>query len=124
MWFFSAGGLFMGSVLADPAAWGVTAVAGTYTALAHPAIRDPAFPSAAVTAGLSHIPLLLVMPEHDFEPIRTASLELLGRCATADRAINVIKVPGAHHGFETVDDTDEARDAIRRSIAWWARILR
>jgi dienelactone hydrolase len=124
MWFFSAGGLFMGSVLADPAAWGVAAVAGTYAALAHPAVRDPALPGAAVTAGLSHIPLLLVLPEHDFEWIVTASAELLGRCATGHRAVSVIKVPGGHHGFETVDDTDEARDAIRRSIAWWARVLR
>jgi acetyl esterase/lipase len=45
-------------------------------------------------------------------------------CATEDRAVDVIEVPGAHHAFETVDDTDEARDAVRRSIAWWAQALR
>ena len=27
---------------------------------------------------------------------------------------------GAHHGFETVDDTDESRAAVRASIDWWA----
>ena len=32
-------------------------------------------------------------------------------------------VPGAHHGFETVDDTDAARQAIRGSVAWFATHL-
>lgn len=124
MWFFSAGGLFMGSVLADPPAWGVAAVSGTYAAVAHPDVNDPALPRATVTAELSDIPLLLVMPEYDFEWIVTASMELLERCAAEHRTVDVIEVPGGHHGFETVDDTDEARDAVRRSIAWWARALR
>jgi hypothetical protein len=35
----------------------------------------------------------------------------------------VIDVPGGHHGFETVDDTDAARAAIRDSLAWWAAHL-
>jgi dipeptidyl aminopeptidase/acylaminoacyl peptidase len=124
IWYFSAGGLFMGSVLADPAAWGVAAVAGTYAAPAASGLDDPALPPATVTAGLSDIPLLLVRPENDSEWIVTASTELLERCASEHRAVDVIEVPGGHHGFETVDDTDEARDAIRRSVAWWAHALR
>ena len=124
MWFFSAGGIFMGSVLADPPAWGVAAVAGTYAAPAAPGVDDPGLPPAAITAELSDIPLLLVMPEKDFEGIVAASTEMLERCATEGRTVGVIEVPGGHHGFETVDDTDEARDAIRRSIAWWGQALR
>lgn len=57
---------------------------------------------------------------HDFEWIVTATAELLERGATEHRAVDVIKVPGGHPGFETVDGTDKARDAARRSIAWWA----
>jgi len=124
MWFFSAGGLFMGSVLADPAAWGVAAVAGTYAAVAHPDVHDPALPAATITAQLSNIPLLLVLPEHDFDWIVTASTQLLERCAAGRRTVEVIEVSGGHHGFETVDDTDLARDAVRRSIAWWTQALR
>jgi dienelactone hydrolase len=124
MWFFSAGGLFMGSVLADPPAWGVAAVAGTYAAIGHPDIDDPALPPATVPAEQSNIPLLLVLPEYDFEWIVAASTEVLERCATKHRTVDVIEVPGGHHAFETVDDTDDARDAVRRSIAWWARALR
>ena len=124
MWFFSAGGLFMGSVLADPPAWGVTAVAGTYAAPAHPDVHAPDLLRATLTAELSDIPLLLVTPENDLEWIVTASTELLARCASEHREVDVIEVPGGHHGFETVDDTDEARDAVRRSIAWWVQALR
>jgi dipeptidyl aminopeptidase/acylaminoacyl peptidase len=124
MWFFSNGGLFMGSVLADPPRWGVAAVSGTYAAVAHPDVRDPALPKATVTAELSDIPLLLVRPEHDYEWIVTASTELLERCATKGRTVDVIEVPGGHHAFDTVDDSDEARDAVHRSIAWWANALR
>lgn len=123
MWFFSAGGLFMGSVLADPAGWGVAAVAGTYAVVAHPAVNDPALPGATVTAPLTGIPLLLVRPENDFDWCTRPATELLERCASEDRAVDVIEIPGAHHGFETVDHTDAARDAIRRSISWWTQAL-
>jgi dienelactone hydrolase len=124
MWFFSNGGLFMGSVLADPPTWGVAAVSGSYAAVAHPDVNYPALPKATVTAELSDIPLLLVLPEHDYEWIVTASTELLEHCATEHRAVDVIEVPGGHHAFDTVDDNDEARDAVRSSIAWWAKALR
>ena len=77
----------------------------------HPDVDDPALLRATITAELSDIPLLLVMPELDFEWIVTVGTELLERCATEDRAVDVIEVPGAHHAFETVDDTDDARSA-------------
>jgi dienelactone hydrolase len=117
-------------VLSDPHASGggggsdVAAVAGTYAAIAHPDVDDPALPRATVTAELSDIPLLLVKPEYDFDWIVAASTELLERCATEQGTVDVIEVPGGHHGFETVDRTDEARDVVRRSIAWWAQALR
>lgn len=123
MWFFSAGGLFMGSVLADPAEWAVAAVADTYAVPDNPAANDFGLLRATVTAELSDIPLLLVMPENDFEWIATASAELLGRCEAEHRRVDVIEVRAGHHAFETVDDTDESRNAIRRSISWWAQAL-
>jgi dienelactone hydrolase len=124
IWFFSAGGLFMGSVLADPPAWHLAAAAGTYAAVADPDLDDSDWPQATTTAELSDVPLLLVRPEHDFDWITSASDELLERCDLASRDVDVFEVPGARHGFENVDDTEAARDAIRDSIAWWARALR
>lgn len=124
MWFFSAGGLFMGPVLADPSAWGVAAVAGTYAAPDDPDLEDPELLRATATAELRDVPFLLVRPENDFEWIATASTELLARCAKKGRVVDVIDVPRGHHAFETVDDTPEAREAVQRSIAWWVQALR
>ena len=81
-------------------------------------LQPQSLPSSATS------PLLLALPEYDFEWIVAASTELLERCRTEHRTVDVIEVPGGHHGFETVDDTDAVRDAVQRSIAWWAQALR
>jgi acetyl esterase/lipase len=67
---------------------------------------------------------VLVRPEHDFDWIVPDTDALVARCVASGRPVDVIDVPGAHHSFETVDDTDDARDAIRRSVAWWVSALR
>ena len=105
LWFFSAGGLLMGSFL-DPAPDGVRAVAGTYAAVDEPDLAGTDLVQATETAPISSVPLLLVRPEHDFDWIAVGTDDLLARCAAADRAVDVIDVPGVRHGFETVDDTD------------------
>ena len=122
LWFFSAGGLLMGSFL-DPAPPGVIAVGGTYSAVGHPDFEGTGLPQALDTAATSSVRLLLVRPELDFDWIVPATDQLLERCAGARRDVDVIDVPGAHHGFETVDDTEAAREGVRRSIEWWARAL-
>ena len=122
LWFFSLGGLLMGSFL-DPAPAGVRAVAGTYAAVADPDLDGTDLAQAVDTAPTSTVPLLLVRPEHDFDWIQPATDDLLARCRVADRQVDVLDVPGAHHGFETVDDTDAAREAIRDSVAWFAARL-
>ena len=118
LWFFSVGGLLMGSFL-DPAPEGVVAVGGTYTLVADPDLPATDLPQAIDTAPTSTVPMLLVRPEHDFDWIEPFTDDLLARCVAADRPVDVIDVPGAHHAFETVDDTDASRDAIRRSVAWF-----
>ena len=118
LWFFSVGGLLMGSFL-DPVPDGVRAVAGTYPLAADPDLDGTDLVQARDVAARSSGPLLLVRPEHDFDWITPATDDLLSACRVAGRPVDVIDVPGAHHAFETVDDTDEARDAIRRSVAWW-----
>lgn len=122
LWFFSAGGFLMGSFL-DPTPDGVTAVAGTYAAVGHQELADLGLVDARDAAPRSSVALLLVRPEHDFDWIAPFTDDLLERCAATGRPVEVIDVPGGHHPFETVDDTDAARDAIRRSIAWWSDAL-
>ncbi|HEX4686951.1 MAG TPA: hypothetical protein VH228_09215 [Nocardioides sp.] len=123
LWFFSAGGFLLGSFL-DPVPEGVLAVAGTYAAVGHPELAGLGLVDALDAAPRSRVPLLLVRPEHDFDWIAPFTDDLLARCRGTDRVVDVLDVPGGHHGFETVDDTEAARDAIRRSIAWWVHALR
>jgi len=122
LWFFSAGGLLMGSFL-DPVPPGVVAVAGTYAMVADPDLDDTDLAQARDVASASAVPFLLVRPELDFDWIIPDTDDLLARCAAAARPVDVIDVPGAHHAFETVDDTDEARRAVQSSVGWWTRIL-
>ena len=122
LWFFSAGGFLMGSFL-EPVPDGVAAVAGTYAAVGDEELPDLGLVDGIAAAPRSEVPLLLVRPEHDFDWIVPITDELLARCRTAGRAVDLIYVPGAHHGFENVDDTDAAREAIRSSIAWWVEQL-
>jgi dienelactone hydrolase len=122
LWFFSAGGFLMGSFL-EAVPDGVVAVAGTYAAVGHPELAELGLVDGRDAAPRSHVPLLLVRPEHDLDWIVPFTDDLLARCGDAGREVDVIDVPGAHHAFETVDDTDASRDAIRRSVAWWADTL-
>src|SRR4029079_19600111 len=122
LWFFSMGGLLMASVL-GPVPDGVVAVGGTYPYLADPDLDGTDLSQAVDVAATSAVPLLLVRPEHDFDWIVPGTDDLLARCRDAGRDVEVIDVAGAHHAFETVDDTNASRDAIRRSVAWWAQIL-
>jgi dienelactone hydrolase len=123
LWFFSAGGLLLGSFL-DPPPDGVAAVAGTYAYVGDEDLPSLGLADGVQVAARSSLPLLLVRPEHDVDEIAAVTDDLLARCAKASRPVDVLEVSGAHHGFETVDDTDAARAAIRDSVAWWvARLL-
>lgn len=122
LWFFSVGGLLMGSFL-DPPPEGVRAVAGTYTLVEDRDLAGTDLLPALETAPTSTVPLLLVRPEHDFDWIAPVTDDLLVRCAAADRPVDVMEVAGAHHTFEGVDATHESRDAIRGSVAWFAAHL-
>ena len=102
---------------------GVVAVAGTYAMVADPDLDETDLAQARYVASTCTVSLLLVRPEHDFDWIVPDTDDLLARCATAARPVDVIDVAGAHHGFETVDDTDEARNAISGSISWWSGAL-
>jgi dipeptidyl aminopeptidase/acylaminoacyl peptidase len=122
LWFFSAGGFLMGSFL-EPVPDGVIAVAGSYAAVGDAELPDLGLVDGIAAAPGSEVPLLLVRPEHDFDWIVPITDDLLARCRGAGRAVEVIEVPGAHHGFETVDDNDASREGVRGSIAWWVDAL-
>jgi hypothetical protein len=88
----------------------------TYPLLEHwPGVRSTLTTPRAVAAAV-RTPVLLVRVEHELDMLLPAQEDFVAACP----AVSVIDVPGAHHGFETTDDTPATRAAIADSVAWAA----
>ena len=118
LWFFSGGGLLSAEWLAAPPAW-LRCVAATYPLLAPlPGWPDvgPRFRPAAAVAGAGRLPVVVTRPELERPAIAATVDEFLAAAAATGAAVEVIDVPGAHHGFETIDHTEAARQAVRSAV--------
>jgi acetyl esterase/lipase len=118
LWFFSGGGLLSAGWLAAPPAW-LRCVAATYPLLA----PLPGWPDAdhrfrpvTAVAGAGRLPIVLTRPELERPAIAATADEFLVAAAASGAAVEVIDVPGAHHGFETIDHTEPARQAVRSAV--------
>ncbi|CAN5453373.1 hypothetical protein BH10ACT10_BH10ACT10_19450 [soil metagenome] len=118
LWFFSGGGVLAGPWLADPPEW-LAGVALTYPVLSHveDVASDLITPVDAVRERVD-VPLLLTRVEHERDWIAPSQTAFLDAARETGTQVDVIDVPGAQHGFETVDDTDAARVAITEGLAW------
>lgn len=117
LWFFSGGGPLAGEWLADPPAW-LAAVALTYPQVDLPPDAGLVTPLQAV--GGTRVPVLLTRVEHETPRLVPGQEALLA----AGGPVQVHDVPGARHGFETLDDTDAARTAISAGVDWVTTRLR
>lgn len=117
VWFFSAGGYFLGPLLRDHPAW-LVATAATYPYLGNDAESLPSAAPAAA-AGLP-VPLLVTTVDHEYDWCSDTQTTFLA--ATPD--VETLHVADGHHGFEFLDDTDASRAAIREAVAWVVERLR
>lgn len=119
LWFFSAGGLLAADWLAGPPSW-LRCVALTYPVLAPlPQWRAvaPRFrPVAAVAAaGAAGPPVVLTRAGREHAVFAATVEEFVAAAGATGAAVELVDVPGARHGFETLDHTGEARDAVARA---------
>jgi acetyl esterase/lipase len=116
LWFFSGGGVLAGEWLADPPAW-LRGVALTYPVVRH----FPDVPSALVTpldvADRLTVPVLVTRVEREHGWLAPSQADFL---AAAGPAVDLLDVPGAEHGFETLTDTPATRTAITDAVTWAA----
>ncbi|QMU74941.1 alpha/beta hydrolase [Streptacidiphilus sp. PB12-B1b] len=122
LWFFSGGALLSAGWLAAPPPW-LRCLAATYPLLAPLPnwgfVGDRFRPAAALrTAG--RLPVVLTRVERERPEIAATQQEFLAAAAETARdgrgpALDLVEVPGAHHGFETLDHTEEAREALRHA---------
>ncbi|MFG3344005.1 dienelactone hydrolase family protein [Streptomyces sp. NPDC048018] len=116
LWFLCAGSLLAADWLAAPPPW-LRCVALTYPLLAAPAdwrgVPERFRPVDAVGAGSPPVVLTRVGLEH---PVFQTTVDaFLVAAEKAGAEVDVVDVPHAHHGFETIDHTEETRDAVARA---------
>ncbi|MDT9683912.1 dienelactone hydrolase family protein [Streptomyces sp. TRM76323] len=117
LWFFSAGALLSAEWLAAPPPW-LRCVAATYPILVplpNWGMSGSRFRPAAAIRTAGRLPLVVTRVERERPEIAATVEEFLTAAADCGAAVEVVDVPGAHHGFETVDHTDEARGAVERA---------
>ncbi|MFE0042545.1 alpha/beta fold hydrolase [Streptomyces albireticuli] len=119
LWFFSAGGLLSANWLAGPPPW-LRCVGATYPILAplpnwgFPA-DSPFRPVDAVrSAGAPPVVLTRVGREH--KEIAVTVEEFLASAGSSGAHVDVVDIPSAHHGFETIDVNEETRAGVRAAV--------
>ncbi|GAA2265390.1 alpha/beta hydrolase [Kitasatospora cystarginea] len=118
LWFFSGGALLSADWLATPPPW-LRCVAATYAMLAPmPAwgLGESRFRPAAALRSAGRLPIVLTRVELDIPEIAASGEEFLAAAEDCGADVEVIDVPLGHHGFETLDHTDEARAAVEHAM--------
>ncbi|MFJ2216702.1 alpha/beta fold hydrolase [Streptomyces sp. NPDC101062] len=127
LWFFSGGGLLLADWLAAPPPW-LRCVAATYPVLAPLpgwGLVEPRFRPAAKVGSAGGLPIVLTRVGRERPEIAATVEEFLTAAGTAagggGARVEVIDVPLARHGFETVDHAadpeaaEQARHAVERA---------
>ncbi|GHG47197.1 alpha/beta fold hydrolase [Streptomyces griseocarneus] len=118
VWFFSGGGLLSADWLSAPPPW-LRCVAATYPILAplpNWGMGASRFRPAAALPAAGRLPFVLTRVELERPEIAATIEEFLTAAAGCEAAVEVVDVPLGHHGFETLDHTDAARDAVDRAV--------
>ncbi|MPY59539.1 alpha/beta hydrolase [Streptomyces spongiae] len=130
LWFFSGAGLLLAPWLAEPPSW-LRCAALTYPVLGPLpgwGAVDPRFlPADAVSTEVStevstvantagRLPIVLTRVGLENAEIAATVEDFLAAAKECEADIEVIDVPDAHHGFETIDHTDRTRAAVEHAM--------
>ena len=121
-WHFSAGGTIAGTMLGEKSP--ATCVVLTYAILSLGEWdQDPQLAphSALVRArerGEKFPPTLIVRAGRDQKTLNDSIDAFVAAALAKNAPVTLINYPGADHGFEILNDTDETRRVIAQSIAW------
>jgi dienelactone hydrolase len=118
LWCFSSGGLLSADWLAAPPPW-LRCVAASYPILAplpNWGLVDSRFRPADAVRTAGRLPIVLTRVELERAEIAVTVEEFLAAAEQCDADVEVIDVPLGHHGFETIDHTEQARHALERAV--------
>jgi hypothetical protein len=77
---------------------------------------DSRFRPAAALREVGQLPIVLSRVELERPEIAVTVPEFLSAAGDCGATVQVIDVPRAHHGFETIDQTDRTRDAVTHGV--------
>ncbi|MEV8229111.1 alpha/beta hydrolase [Streptomyces sp. NPDC079167] len=118
LWFFSGSGPLTADWMAKPPAW-LRCLAADYPIMAplpNWGRLDSRFHPSDAVARAGSLPLVLVRAGLETADIAVTVEEFLTAARRCGADIEVIDVPNGHHAFETIDRTDESRDAVHRAM--------
>ncbi|MFF5106606.1 alpha/beta fold hydrolase [Streptomyces sp. NPDC000134] len=118
LWFFSGGGLLAADWLQAPPPW-LRCLAATYPILAPLGdwgLPEGRFRPARAVAGAGTLPVVLTRVGREAPEVAATVEEFLTAAGRCGAGVEVIDVPNARHGFETLDRTGESREAVRRAM--------
>lgn len=118
LWFFSGGSLISADWLRRPPAW-LRCLAASYPVLVPLPGWGPVdgrFRPADAVAGAGTLPVVLTRVGRESSGIAATVEEFLEASAACGADVEVVDVPNGRHSFETLDPTEESREAVRRAM--------
>ena len=79
-------------------------------------MSDSRFRPAAPFGTAGRLPIVLTRVGLEMPQIAATVEEFLAAAEQCGADVEVVDVPLAHHGFETVDHTDRIRDAVDHAV--------
>lgn len=117
VWVFSGGGMLAAEWLSNPPSW-LRCLAATYPVLAERPGRDadPRYRPVEAVRSAGELPIVLTrvgLERSDIAPTVQAFLAAAEDCGAN---VEVVDIPDAHHGFETIDHTESTRQGVIRAV--------
>ncbi|MGW0781206.1 alpha/beta fold hydrolase [Streptomyces sp. NPDC002913] len=118
LWFFSGSGPLTADWLGKPPPW-LRCLAANYPIMAplpNWGRLDARFRPSEAVAHAGSLPLVLVRAGLETAAIAATVDEFTDAARACGAELEVIDVPHGHHSFETVDPTDESREAVHAAV--------
>ncbi|MFD9498169.1 alpha/beta fold hydrolase [Streptomyces sp. NPDC060035] len=118
LWFLSGGGLIAADWLRQPPAW-LRCLAASYPILAplpNWGLLDSRFHPVDAVAGAGALPVVVTRVGRELPEIAATVAEFLAASRKCGANVEVVDVPNGRHSFETVDPTEESREAVHRAM--------
>jgi dienelactone hydrolase len=116
IWCFSGSGLLLADWLREPPGW-LRCVAATYPMLAAPGHPiDPRFLPAEAVASAGDLPIVLTRAGRERPVIAETVEAFVAAAKDCGARLDIVDVPNGQHAFDTLDHTDESRDAVQRAM--------